>query len=104
MIILNKDNFKETIQKSETPVLVDFWAQWCPPCCAFGPVLEKVEKEYQGKFTLGKVDIDENPELAEEYQADRIPTIILFEKGSVKSRFCGSIPEDSLKEWLDQNL
>jgi thioredoxin 1 len=72
------DNWKQEVVQSSTPVLVDFWATWCPPCRALNPFIEKVAAQYAGKLRVGKVNVDENPELATEYGVTSIPRILFF--------------------------
>lgn len=96
---------KEVLDRSKTtPVVVDFWASWCMPCNMLKPVLEKVANEYKGKIFLAKVNVQENPELAEEYGVMSIPSVKLFKKGKIVADFSGAIPESRVKEWLDKNL
>jgi putative thioredoxin len=84
--------------------LLIFWASWCPPCKLLSPVLSKIAKEYQGKFLLVKVNVDENPELAEKYQIFSIPSVKMFKNGKIVDEFLGAIPESLIRRWLDKNL
>lgn len=103
---IDKDNFhKEVIKKSEeVPVVLDFWAAWCGPCQILGPVLEGLEEKYKGKFVLVKANIDDNPELSNQYKVSGIPDVKMFKNGNVVDEFVGAIPEEQIKEWLDKNL
>ena len=103
---VNDSNFqKEVIERSsEVPVLVDFWASWCMPCQVLKPVLEKIEKEYDGKFVLAKADVDSARETAQKYGVMSIPSVKLFKKGKVVDEFVGAIPEQEIRKHLDKNL
>jgi thioredoxin 1 len=101
---LTDENFEEKIQESKTPVLVDFFAEWCGPCSALGPILEEVVKDYEGKVTLVKVNVDEAPLASRKYQVSQIPFVVLFKGGKPASGFIGSRSEDFVKQWLDENI
>lgn len=103
---VNDDNFqKDVIEKSkEVPVVVDFWAVWCMPCLVLGPVLEKVTKEYDGKFILAKANVDEAREAATKYGIMSIPSVKMFKNGEVADEFVGAQPEPNIRAWLDKNL
>lgn len=98
------NNFESEVKKSKEPVVVDFWAEWCGPCRIFSPIIEDVSKEYKGKVKFGKLNTDENQEIAGEYNIMSIPTVLLFEKGQVKAMSVGALPKESFKKWLDKNL
>jgi thioredoxin 1 len=100
---LTDQNFDETIQNADKPVLVDFWAQWCMPCFVLGPILEKVVEEYNGKLTLAKVNLDEAPQTAQKYGIEQIPTVILFKWGKPIGGFLGVRPEPVVRQWLEEN-
>jgi putative thioredoxin len=97
-------NDKVIKQSKKVPVLVDFWAEWCMPCVMLSPSLEKVAKEYKGKFILAKINVDENPKLSEKYKVMSIPSVKLFKNGKIVHEFTGNLPESSIKEWLDVSL
>ncbi|MDE1855939.1 MAG: thioredoxin [Candidatus Micrarchaeota archaeon] len=101
---INKDNFDKDVLSSKTPVVVDFWAEWCGPCRVFSPIIEEVSGEYANKVKFYKLNVDDNPEIAERYNVMSIPTAVLFEKGEVKAVSIGALPKESLKKWITTNL
>ncbi len=101
LIEFSDSNFEQEVIKSEVPVLVDFWAEWCMPCRMLGPVIEKLAKDYTGKVKVGKLDTDANREVAIKYSINSIPTVILFKNGQVQQKFVGLRPERDFKEALD---
>ncbi|MEK7540963.1 MAG: thioredoxin [Patescibacteria group bacterium] len=103
-IILTDENFEKEIQAIGKPVLVDFFATWCEPCSVLTPILEKVADDLKEKIVLVKANIDEIPQTAQKFGIDRIPTIVLFEKGKPISSFVGLRSERDIKEWLEEAL
>ena len=99
---LNDDNFTTTIEKSENPVLVDFFATWCGPCTAMEPVLEEFAKEQQDKVKVFKINVDENPRTPAKYGVRGIPTLILFSKGKELDKIVGMAPKDHLEKMLNK--
>ena len=95
-IILNNSNFEQEAEKSEKPVLVDFWATWCGPCKMLSPVIEEIAKEYDGKIKVGKVNVDDEPDLAAKFGIEVIPTLILFKDGKIVGRISGYYGKDEL--------
>jgi thioredoxin 1 len=99
---LTAENFQEEVLNSSLPVLVDFWASWCGPCQMIGPVIEELSKELEGKAIIGKVNVDENPELAQKYGVMSIPTIILFKDGKEQEKIIGLTSKDQLLELISK--
>lgn len=96
MCELNDTNFKETIQNSTIPVVVDFWAPWCGHCVRMSPVVEKLAQQYEGKIKVCKFNVDENPQTAMEYGIQSIPAFIIFKNGQTVEQFVGAQPEEEL--------
>lgn len=93
---LSSENFKEEVLNSEKPVLVDFYADWCGPCNAMAPVIEELAKELEGKAKVGKINVDENSDIAVEYNVMSIPTLIIFKKGKEEKRLVGLRDKEEL--------
>lgn len=94
-------NFDQEVLRSATPVLVDFWAEWCMPCRMLTPVIDELASEYNGKAKVGKVDTDSNREISVKYGISAIPTILLFQNGEVRQKFVGLTKKDDFKAALD---
>ena len=94
--------FDETVNSSEVPVLVDFWAEWCGPCKMIAPVLEEIAKEQAGKITIVKLNVDDNPDTARRYEVMSIPTLMLFHKGELEKRLVGARSKSQLMAEIAQ--
>ena len=101
---LTDSNFEELALKSDKPVVVDFWAEWCGPCRMVGPVVEELAKDYDGKAVIGKVNVDNNPQTAMKYGIRSIPTILFLKNGEVVDRSVGAVPKATLAGKLDGQL
>ncbi|MBR5805492.1 MAG: thioredoxin [Oscillospiraceae bacterium] len=97
---ITKDNFEEVVLKNDLPVLVDFWATWCGPCKMIGPIVEELSEELAGKAVFGKLNVDNQPELAMQFQVMSIPTLLLFKNGEIVNKKVGFMPKEKLVEML----
>ena len=97
-------DFDAEVLASEQPVLVDFWAEWCGPCHMIAPIMEEVANEYKDKVRVGKVNVDENPNISAKYGIRSIPSILLFKGGEVSQQIVGAVPKEQLTSMLDQAL
>ncbi|MCR5276038.1 MAG: thioredoxin [Clostridiales bacterium] len=100
-ITLTKDNFEQEVLKSSLPVVVDFWATWCGPCQMLAPVLEDVAEELEGRIKVGKINVDDQVELAMQYKIASIPTLLLFENGEIKKKSLGYLTKDQLLDFIN---
>jgi thioredoxin 1 len=101
---LTDSNFEELVIKSDKPVLVDFWAEWCGPCKMIAPFVEEIAKEYEGKAVVGKVDVDSNPKISMDFGIRNIPTLLIFKNGQIVDKIVGAVPKSMLAEKLGKQL
>ena len=103
-IELTDANFEEVVLKSDKPVLVDFWAEWCGPCRMVGPIVEELSGDYEGRAVVGKVDVDNNPSISMQFGIRNIPTILFFKNGQVADKQVGAVPKNTLSAKIDALL
>ena len=101
---ITEANFEEVVMKSDKPVLVDFWAEWCGPCKAIGPALEEIAGEKLDSLSIVKLNIDENPLTPQKYNVRGIPTLLIFKNGEVVAEKMGALPKSQLESWIDQSV
>jgi thioredoxin 1 len=104
IIQVTDDNFQEEVLNSKTPVLVDFWAEWCGPCKMIAPVLDSIAEDYRGKLKVAKLNIDDNPVTPPKYGIRGIPTLVLFKEGESAATKVGAVNKSQLAAFLDSNL
>jgi len=97
-VVLSDVNFEEEVLKSDKPVLVDFWAEWCAPCRIIAPILEEIATEYSDKLKVGKVDVDSNPKVSMNYGIRSIPTLLIFKEGKAVDQIIGAVPKNTILE------
>jgi thioredoxin 1 len=102
MVILTDQNFEQEVKQSKIPVLVDFWAPWCGPCQMIGPIMEELMKENEGKIKIGKLNVDENPQIAANYGVMSIPTVILFKEGQEITRKIGLENKENYSKMISE--
>ena len=100
-VVLTKDNFKNEVLESDIPVLVDFWATWCGPCRMLSPIIEEIAEEYEGSVKVGKVNVDDEPELAAQYGIESIPTVMYFRNGEVSDTAIGYRPKSEFEKMIN---
>lgn len=103
-IELNDANFETEVIKSDIPVLVDFWAEWCAPCRIIAPVVEQLAEEYAGKVKVGKLDVDSNAQTSMKYTVRSIPTLLIFKNGEPVDTIIGAVPKNVIEEKLQTHL
>jgi len=104
VIMVDQANFDATVLKSEVPILLDFWAAWCGPCRMVSPVLDELAGELGGKLKIGKVNVDENQELAMQFRISSIPAFVLFKGGQAVDRTVGAMPKSAFKSFVSAHL
>ena len=101
---VSDQDFETTVLQSDKPSFVDFWAPWCGPCRVIGPVVEELAPLYEGKINITKMNVDENPGVAQKYQVTSIPTLMIFKNGQVVDRALGALPKSELQKFIERNL
>jgi thioredoxin 1 len=103
-VTITKDNFEEEVTQSPVPVVLDFWAEWCMPCKMIAPVLARLAEEYDGKLKIGKLNVDEEVELATEFNIVSIPTLLFFKDGEIVNQHIGHAPKAQLESMIGKIL
>jgi len=103
-ISITDASFEQDVIKSSKPVLLDFWAEWCGPCRQIAPSLDEISKEYEGKLTVAKINIDDNPNTPTQFGVRGIPTLMIFKDGQLAATKVGALPKSKLVEWVQQSL
>ncbi len=98
------DSFEPVVLKSEVPVLVDYWAEWCGPCKSIAPILDQVAKEYDGRLKIAKINVDENQQVPAKFGIRGIPTLMLFKNGNLEATRVGALSKSQLTAFLDSNI
>ena len=104
ILTVTDSSFEEEVLKSKTPVLVDFWADWCAPCHVLSPRVEEVARQYAGRVKIAKLNVDDNIIIASRYNIRGIPTLLLFRDGAVRGQIVGAVPKEEIEKLLDGSL
>jgi thioredoxin 1 len=104
VVVLNDDNWKKEVTEAEGPVLVDFWAEWCAPCHMVAPSIEALATAYSGRAKVGKLNVDENPAVAQAFGIRSIPTLLVFKGGKVADQQIGAVPQTRIAQMLERQL
>ena len=104
VIELNDSNFDDEVLKSDLPVLVDFWAEWCGPCKMIAPSVEKISEEYSDKLKVGKLDVDSNPNISSTFGIRSIPTLLIFKNGSPVDQIVGAVSKEVISAKVDSHI
>jgi len=104
VVVLNEENWRREVMEAEGPVLVDFWAGWCAPCRMIAPAVAALADAYAGRAKVGKLDVDESPEIAESFNVRSIPTLIVFKNGRVVDQRVGAVPQPIIAEMLESQV
>lgn len=103
-LVITKNNFENEVLKSDVPVLLDFWASWCGPCRMLAPAIEEIAEEYEGKAKVGKINVDDEQELASAFGIASIPTVVVIKDGKIADNSVGYVPKEKLEEMLKAAL
>jgi thioredoxin 1 len=104
IVYTSDTNFENDVLKSDLPVLVDYWAEWCGPCKMIAPILDEIAADYQGKLKIAKVNVDENQQITQKYGIRSIPTLILFKDGNVQAQKVGAMSKSQLAAFVETNI
>ena len=101
---ITDENFEELVINSDKLVIVDFWAEWCGPCKAIAPALDEISNEMSDNITVAKINIDENPNIAQEFNIRSIPALMIFKNGKLEAEMMGQVPKSQLEEWIKESI
>ncbi|MEE9551816.1 MAG: thioredoxin TrxA [Gammaproteobacteria bacterium] len=104
IVHVTDSTFEDEVLKSETPIIVDYWAEWCGPCKAIAPVLEEIADEYNGKLIVAKIDVDQNQEIPQKYAVRGIPTLMIFKNGEIAGTKVGQMSKSQLSAFIDSTI